>query len=136
MRGRLRTVVAMIAIGAAQLAVTLVPFHRWRGSLGTRPSRLDEDRPLPPNAAEGQRTAAIVERAAQRMPFQTKCLPRAVALSWLLRRKNLPHSVVFAVRPADRRQLPDALHAWVEINGAKVIGELPGPWVETLRLGG
>jgi hypothetical protein len=29
----------------------------------------------------------------------------------------------------------DDLHAWVEVNGNKVIGDLPGEWVETLRIG-
>ena len=44
--------------------------------------------------------------------------------------------MVFAVRPEAMRDFPDPLHAWVEIDGAKLIGDLPGPWVETLRLGG
>jgi len=70
-----------------------------------------------------------------RLPFGTKCLPRAMALSWLLRRKRVVHTVVFAVRPADLRNSPDALHVWLEAGGDKVIGDLPGPWLETLRLG-
>jgi hypothetical protein len=62
-------------------------------------------------------------------------LSRAMALSWLLRRKQIAHAVVFAVRPDHLRSGPDPLHAWVEIEGMKVIGDLPGPWLETLRLG-
>ena len=58
-----------------------------------------------------------------------------MALSWLLRQKRIGHTVVFAVRPADLRNSPDALHAWVEVDGSKVIGDLPGPWLQTLRLG-
>jgi hypothetical protein len=85
--------------------------------------------------AEGQRLARQVERAAARLPFSTKCLPRAMALSWILRRKRIGHVLVFAVRPAGLRDGPDALHAWVEIEGVTVIGDLPGPWLETLRLG-
>ena len=57
-----------------------------------------------------------------------------MALSWMLRQKRIQHALVFAVRPAPLREAVDGLHAWIEADGAKVIGELPGPWVETLRL--
>lgn len=134
-KGRLRTASAMLVLGIAQFTVSFVPFHRWRGSLGTKNRGGSEGR-LESSAVEaGRRTAAIVERAAERLPFTTKCLPRAVALSWLLQRHALAHSVIFAVRPSHLRHSADALHAWVEVNGAKIIGELPGPWLETLRMG-
>lgn len=86
-------------------------------------------------AAESRRLAAHVDGAARRAPFQTKCLPRAMALSWMLRARKIDHAVVFAVRPEAERGSADQLHAWVEVAGETVIGDLPGPWVETLRLG-
>jgi hypothetical protein len=58
-----------------------------------------------------------------------------MALSWTLRRKDIPHVVVIAARPQGLRDSPDKLHAWVEIDGATILGELPGPWIEMLRLG-
>lgn len=79
--------------------------------------------------------ARQVDWAAGRLPFEIKCLPRAMALSWMLQARSISHAVVFAVRPSDQRDSPDALHAWVEIGGTKVLGDLPGPWLETLRLG-
>lgn len=131
----MRTASAMLTLSTAQLTVSFVPFRRWREGLGTRNGDRSEAQ-LENSAVEtGRREVAVVERAAERLPFPTKCLPRAVALSWLLRRKDLPHTIVFAVRPSHLRHSADALHAWVEVNGAKIIGELPGPWVETLRVG-
>jgi hypothetical protein len=59
-----------------------------------------------------------------------------MALSWLLRKKKIAHFLVFAVRPSEIRTSADALHAWVEVGGTKVIGDVPGPWIEMLRLGG
>ena len=47
----------------------------------------------------------------------------------------MPHAVVFATRPPEARGKGDDLHAWVEMSGIKLIGDLPGPWTETLRLG-
>ncbi|HEX6604737.1 MAG TPA: lasso peptide biosynthesis B2 protein [Sphingomicrobium sp.] len=121
----------MAFISAARIAVAAIPFDRWRNSLGCSASSSSTD-----SLSTARRLASQVERAAVRLPFPTKCLPRAAALSWLLRRKGIGHTVVFAVRPEAMRDLPDPLHAWVEIDGAKLIGDLPGPWVETLRLGG
>jgi len=113
----------------AQWMMAVRPFERWRGTLGfgTTGGGCELRR--------ARRLAAQVERAAWRLPFATKCLPRAMALSWMLRRRQIAHTVVIAVRPSDRRDAPDALHAWVEIAGARIIGDLPGPWIETLRLG-
>lgn len=111
----------------ARLLVALVPLEHWRESLGESAGR--------PASAEARRLARQVESAAAWLPFETKCLARAMALSWLLRRFQIRHAVVFAVRPPALRNAPDALHAWVETEGAIIIGDLPGPWLETLRLG-
>jgi aryl-alcohol dehydrogenase-like predicted oxidoreductase len=112
----------------ARLLIAWVPLERWRNSLGDANGRS-------PSAAARQ-LAKQVERAATWLPFETKCLPRAMALSWLLRRRHIRHAFVFAVRPPQLRDSADALHAWVELAGQKIIGDLPGPWFETLRLGG
>jgi hypothetical protein len=122
----------MAALCLARLLVSWVPFQRWRGLLG--PSKC-LDAKLAARSTDARRLAALVDRAARLVPFQTKCLPRAMALSWMLRRKRIQHALVIAVRPAGLRDAADGLHAWIEVDGAKIIGELPGPWVETLRLG-
>ncbi len=116
----------------AQLLVTWVPFNRWRDTLGFQGA--GRELSAAP-AIDARRLAADVEWAATRLPFGAKCLPRAMALSWMLRRRMLGHAVVIAVRPSHLRRSPDAVHAWLEIDGEKIIGDLPGPWIETLRLG-
>jgi hypothetical protein len=109
------------------VVVELLPFSRWRSRIGgTRDAAaIDLD--------FSRRLAGHVEWAARLLPFETKCLPRAVAVSWMLRRERLGHAVVIAVRPAELRRSRDDLHAWVEVAHQKIIGDLPGPWVETLR---
>lgn len=126
--GRARTLRAMLLLCSARVLVEWVPFDRWRNSLGLDEGRDDA-------LEEAARCAAVVERAAARLPFSTKCLSRAIALSWLLRRHHIAHAVVFAASPVAKRQTADALHAWVEIARVKVIGDLPGPWLEMLCLG-
>ena len=122
----------MATLSIARAMVAVAPFRSWRFTLGL--SGEGED-PSPSPLLRAQRLANQIEWAAGRLPFQTKCLPRAIAFSWLLRRERIRHTVVFAVRPADARRSTDDLHAWVEIGGTVLIGALPGPWHETLRLG-
>jgi len=119
----------MLYLCAAQLALHTIPFARWRRTLGGKAGSINTDE------RHARALAATVDRAGERLPFETKCLQRAMALSWILRRKAIAHSLIFAARPAQLRNSPDSLHAWVEVGSIKVIGDLPGPWVETLRLG-
>jgi hypothetical protein len=132
---------AMVLLCVAQLVVKLLPFRYWRATLG----RLDPDDssvPASPGSAGSARRIAVhVERGAARLPFATKCLPRAMALCWLLRAAGVAYVFKIAARPPAARQLrlggdDDNLHAWVESGGATVIGALPGPWLVVLVLRG
>jgi hypothetical protein len=127
-KARLRTVKVLAILSVARLVVATMPFKRWRNTLGWPGSSSTY-------GDEPARLASVVEWAAGQLPGTTKCLPRAMALSWMLRRRQIAHAVVFAVRPPALRRDRDALHAWLEIDGSKIIGDLPGPWLETLRLG-
>ena len=114
----------------ARLLVGRVRFARWSGSLGLAGAKAK-----PADLVAARSSADYVAWAARQLPFETKCLPRAMALSWILRRDSIPHAVVFAVRPMQGRGSVDDLHAWVEVGRETVLGELPGPWIKTLRLG-
>jgi hypothetical protein len=124
----------MALLCRARLLVALVPFDRWRDSLGAGGSSAEIG--SADGLGMGRQLAAHVEWAAVRLPFSTKCLPQTMALSWMLRRRGIGHQLVLAARPAHMRNSADSLHAWVEVGGNKIIGDLPGPWLETLRLGG
>ena len=88
----------------------------------------------PHRQSEARRLAIHVERAAARLPWGALCLPRAIALSALLKNRNIPHQVVIAIRPAGQRGEADALHAWIDCGGIVVLGALEGPWHELARL--
>lgn len=121
----------MLLLLAARLLIAAVPFGMWRKWLGGQAdaqNRVD--------APAARRLAAYIERAAWRLPITIKCLPQAMALSWQLRRSGLAHSIVFAVRPPGHRDGRDDLHAWIEVGGQVVLGDLPGPWLRMLDQGG
>ncbi|MBS0477090.1 MAG: lasso peptide biosynthesis B2 protein [Proteobacteria bacterium] len=125
---RLLTLRAMALLVFARIVVALVPFRLWRGRIGgTAGSR--------PDPRRARRLAAQVERGAWRLPIATKCLPRAIALSLMLRRGAISHRLVLAARPAQARGREDDLHAWIECEDEVVLGNLPGPWLEICALG-
>lgn len=128
-RRRARTIEAIAWLALARTLVGLVPFARWRNRLGWHgeADRLQFDL--------ARLLAAHVEYGAGRIGLPVKRLPRAMALSWMLRRRGIAHRLVVAARPqADREGASDALHAWVESRGRIVLGELAGPWIEVLNL--
>lgn len=141
-RLRARTGEAALALLGARGLIAFVPFARWRSWLGdpvqppgdiAAPSGLPPSEPTP-GQREAGRLARHVDRAAARLPLPLKCLPRAMALSWMLRRRNIAHLLVLAARPGHARGGEDDLHAWVEVNGLIVLGNLPGPWLRLVSL--
>lgn len=78
-----------------------LPRPRWTSSTG---------RPLAEAKARG------LARVAERMPFRPRCLPRALLLAGLLRRRGIAADLCLGTRIAGDF---DA-HAWVEIDGDAV----------------
>lgn len=107
----------------ARLTILIVPLRKWKSDDQPKHSEIR----IP--GTEVHRLARHILRAAQRLPFASNCLPRAMALSRMLRRRAIAHRLVIASRPASHRVGADDLHAWVEVDGEVVLGELPGPWL-------
>ena len=127
----LRVIEAGVLILLARVLVACLPLRLWRKTLGTvQPAGPPEPLAPPPLALA---CAHAVGRAAHRMPASL-CLPRAMALQWMLRRRALPGELVLGVKPGERGGLDD-LHAWVELAGAIVLNDSAGAHREVLRLG-
>jgi hypothetical protein len=131
-RWRLLVAEAALRLALAHLLVNHVPMARWRRSLG----RVEG---LQRNAERGleqaQRLARAVMRAANRVPFATKCLPRAMALHAMMRRRGLGGQLVIGVLDATRRGALEDLHAWVEVRGEILIGAIDEPFHPIIRFG-
>lgn len=122
-RLRARTLEAMVGLVAARAVIAMVPLPRWRGCFGLGGA------PGADALAQARALAAHVRRGAGRLPHSSKCLPQALALSWMLRRRRIAHRLTIAARPTEMRGAGDDLHAWIELDGVIVLGELPGPWM-------
>jgi hypothetical protein len=80
-----------------------------------------ERTPRPDAEARVAASVRMVDLVTARLPVDTACLPRSVALWSLLRRQGVASQIVIGVRPGGA---PLDAHAWVERNG-QPINETP-----------
>lgn len=63
-----------------------------------------------------------MRKVARRAPFRARCLPRAMAAQWMLRRRGVRSRVVFGVRRGGAPEPGLEFHAWLIVAGECVIG--------------
>lgn len=110
----------MILLVLAKFLIRAVPLHRWRGTLG----RIGEPGVTQFDAAYRAVSRSVAD-SARKLPGDYVCLPRAMAVQWMLRRRGLASAIVFGVAPQQSGDKPHALHAWVEGGGKIIIGADP-----------
>lgn len=113
--------VAVVLLGLARLAVLTVPFKRIAPWLG-KDLRTAAVVPL---ATQHQMTSALhighaVRVAARYTPWESKCLPQAMAARILLGVNRLPYALFMGVK--NSRESGMTAHAWVCTGAAAVIG--------------
>lgn len=121
---RAGTVRAAIYLIASRAVVRLMPFRLLRWTLGGWNNGNAGNAPGLENStidSTALASARRVERAAYRLPGESRCLPKAIALHWMLRRGGMPSRIVVAVHRHDR-SADHAYHAWVEHAGRMLIG--------------
>ena len=128
---------AAVLLILSRLLVDFVRFGRWRGALGrvmpAGPAGRSDDGCDAPDQHD-RYLSRVVDRAALRLPLACRCLPRAMALQWMLMRRGKRPILVIGVLPGDRRGKLDDLHAWVELGGEVLIGAIAEPYVTLARL--
>jgi Transglutaminase-like superfamily len=123
---------AMLRLVWARLLIAAIPLRHWRGLLGSPSASRSANGSAD---AETRLIAQAVVRGANRLPFTCKCLPQAVALHAMLRRRAKPSRLVIAVLDPGQRGTFDNLHAWVESGGDIVIGALENPFHPIVSFG-
>jgi hypothetical protein len=107
---------ALALLPLTALALRVVGFNRWQTAL----ARLA---PVQGGATAGDEAdilrraraaTRLVEAAARHGPFRAACLPRSLALWWLLRRRGIDTDLRIGVRKEAGRF---EAHAWVELWG-------------------
>ena len=133
-RHRLRVAEAIALLIAARACVAFLRFGTWRRWVGEASPCDGTARHASAPDPISRACAQAVERAALRLPGSL-CLPQAMALQWMLRRRRQPSTIVLGAAAGQDRGSVDMLHAWVEQDGAILLGDTGGLHRPVLRLG-
>jgi Transglutaminase-like superfamily len=120
-RNRARVAEAMLSLIVAKFLIDYVRFGRWRNSLGA----VDNVTQCATNIASIYPVIRAVRRATERLRSEYVCLPRAMAVQWMLRRRGTPSTLVLGLARDMNAGALIGVHAWVEVSGTIVIGAMP-----------
>ncbi|MDE2596733.1 MAG: lasso peptide biosynthesis B2 protein [Sphingomonadales bacterium] len=130
------TLEAALLLVLARALIAMVSFGSWRHWLGRLQASGTAASGDTVPMAQDWRIASAVERACWRLrPLAMKCLPRAMALHWMLQRRNRPSVLALAILAPQARGTLDDLHAWVEVGTAVLIGASEKPYAVLARFG-
>lgn len=118
------TASAMLLLLIARVAVRFLPLSKLQLLLGPPVGPAAVGKATMPSDNESilaKRLAAHVERGANRLPGKSRCLPKAMALHWMLRWRAIPVRLVVAMHRQERTAR-HAFHAWSESGGVMLIG--------------
>lgn len=108
-----------------RLGLWLLPFQTLRrllDSISQSPHPSPQFQDQPPNPRSVNRMISMVNTCSHYMPGQVKCLARALTTQVLLHRHNHDSQLRIGVTKNPHGQLE--AHAWVELNGQVVIGQV------------
>lgn len=107
---------AGLALTLASIAVRLTPRRRTSRLLGLPVALSRPDGPPAPD--EAIRVGRSVERVAAVLPWRPACLPQALAVRAMLRRRGVDCRCHLGMLDS----VPRAAHAWVTVGGSVIQG--------------
>ncbi|MDD4357378.1 MAG: lasso peptide biosynthesis B2 protein [Smithellaceae bacterium] len=114
---------ASVLLGAARLGVLILPFRWLAKSLGQHMKETDES--IQPGDLHLARMIGwAVRSGANYTPWESVCLPQAVAAKWMIKRRSIPGTLYLGVMKDETKPEKLAAHAWVKcgqviLTGAK-----------------
>jgi hypothetical protein len=112
---------AFALLGVARLLVISIPFRWFAFSLGRHMNesclRID-----PSDLPVARMVGWAVCSAVRNIPWQSVCLPQAVAAQWMLKRRRIPGTLYLGVAKDETREEEFAAHAWLRCGDAILTG--------------
>lgn len=118
LRRRLPAIEAAALLTVAYAATKLLGSTRLMRVIGRAAPAEPRQTTVPDLAARARRTARTVDAVAAKLPWSTACLPRALTLRAMLRRRGIRCELHLGITST----MPLAAHAWVTAGGTVVHG--------------
>ncbi len=112
---------AFVLLGAARLGVLILPFRVLAKSLGTHMQ--EQQTPLKPDELQRARTiGATVRATANHTPWESVCLPQAIAAKWMLKRRRIASTLYLGVMKDETKTEKLSAHAWIRTGSVILTG--------------
>jgi hypothetical protein len=108
---------AALLLGVSRVLLLILPFRRIARLLSRPPAGV----PAPVEPLLGRSVRRAVTIAARNVPFRAVCLPQAMAAKFMLARRGQPSTLHLGVGKNAAGDL--IAHAWLQSDGATVVGE-------------
>lgn len=118
---RLLLLEAFALLGVARLLVLTIPFRWLAVSLGTH-MRESAPEAEPAELQQARLIGQAVRSAANNTPWESVCLPQAIAGQWMLKRRHVSATLYLGVVKADAKPGQLAAHAWLRCGVAILTG--------------
>jgi hypothetical protein len=109
---------AIVQLTRASIELRAVPAKRTIGLLGILRGSETLDSAAAEQLGEAELVGRSVTRAANNLPWRPTCLPQALAVTRMLRRRGIGSQVHLGVTSPSVRKA----HAWVTVAGHPVVG--------------
>jgi hypothetical protein len=109
---------ALVWLGLARLAVTVLPFRRIAPHLGDHMAESPEEEGAVVD--DLPRVSWAVQAVSRRTPWESRCLVQAVAAQRMLRRRGIGSTLYLGVAKAGQTELE--AHAWLRSGRVYLVG--------------
>ncbi len=112
---------AFIFLCLARLALLFFPFRWLARTLGRHMH--ESERAMGTETLNTARmVGSAIRSAANYTPWESVCLPQAVAAMWMIKRRNIPGTLYMGVRKEGSGTGRLTAHAWVRCGNAVITG--------------
>lgn len=118
---RLLLLEAFILLGIARLLVLSIPFRWLAVSLGKH-MRESAPQAEPADLQQARLIGQAIRSVANNTPWDSVCLPQAVAAQWMLKWRRIAATLYLGVAKADARPEQLAAHAWLRCGDVILTG--------------
>ena len=114
---------SFLMLGVARLAILLLPFRWLAVFLGKRNTKTDAEKNATASSVSLARNIGkTVCSVAKYTPWESLCLPQAVAALWMLKRRGIAGALYLGVAKHESEPEKLAAHAWLCYGGVIITG--------------